>query len=163
MRYSRTCYGCAYVQRCAWTERFTSTSSLQKAVVTASLLTSTLILTMTPNSSSLPITVFAFSALTLLVGRQEGHLHMAQRISLPLTVSCFSKIQVGFTFLVPTQVVPDKGPLNGCVCVCVCYSRLIGHVRSDLEDDSYCMPLYGLKLFNTCFGQSTMPHYTAIF
>ena len=61
----------------------------------------------------------------------------------------------------PTQVVPDKGPLNGCVCVC--YSRLIGHVRSDLEDDSYCMPLYGLKLFNTCFGQSTMPHYTAIF
>ena len=23
----------------------------------------------------------------------------------------------------PTQVVPDKGPLNGCVCVCVhCYS-----------------------------------------
>ena len=64
----------------------------------------------------------AFSALTLLVGRQEGHpackktewwgagmviclergadLHMAQRMPLPLTVSCFSKIQIGFTFLV---------------------------------------------------------------
>ena len=27
-------------------------------------------------------------------------LHMAQRIPLPLTVSCFSKIQIGFTFLV---------------------------------------------------------------
>ena len=26
---------------------------------------------------------------------------MAQRIPLPLTVSCFSKIQIGFTFLVP--------------------------------------------------------------
>jgi len=60
--------------------------------------------------------------LTLLVGRQEGHpackktewwgvvvviclerdadLHMAQLIPLPLTVSCFSKIQIGFTFLV---------------------------------------------------------------
>jgi len=65
---------------------------------------------------------FAFSALTLLVGRQEGHpackkliggvlvwfvcleqsayLHMAQLMPLPLTVSCFSKIQIGFSFLV---------------------------------------------------------------
>jgi len=45
-------------------------------------------------------------------------LHMAQLMPLPLTVSCFSKIQIGFTFLVPlTRVVPEKGPLNGCVCV----------------------------------------------
>jgi len=64
----------------------------------------------------------AFSALTLLVGRQEEHpackklewwgagmviclerdadLHMAQLMSLPLNVSCFCKIQIGFTFLV---------------------------------------------------------------
>ena len=48
-------------------------------------------------------------------------LHMAQLMPLPLTVSCFSKIQIGFTFLVYrlTWVVSDKGPLNGCVCVCV--------------------------------------------
>jgi len=61
--------------------------------------------------------------LTLLVGRQEGHpackktqwwgigmvicldrgadLHIAQLMPLPLTVSCSSKIQIGFTFLVP--------------------------------------------------------------
>ena len=46
---------------------------------------------------------------------------MAQRIPLPLTLSCFSKIQIGFTSLVPAHpVVPDKGPLNVCVCVCVC-------------------------------------------
>ena len=80
-----------------------------------------------------------FSALTLLIGRQEGHpackkteqwgageviylergadLHMAQRIPLPLTVSCFSKIKIGFTFLVPAHlVVLDKGHLTG-VCV----------------------------------------------
>jgi len=31
-------------------------------------------------------------------------LHMAQRIPLPLTVSCFSKIQIGFTFLVPAYL-----------------------------------------------------------
>ena len=40
---------------------------------------------------------------------------------LPLTVSCFSKIQIGFTFLV--QAYPGslgKRPLNVCVCVCAC-------------------------------------------
>jgi len=31
---------------------------------------------------------------------QGADLHMAQRIPLPLSVSCFSKIQIGFTFLV---------------------------------------------------------------
>jgi len=37
---------------------------------------------------------------------------------LPFTVSCFSKIQTGLPFWYRlTQVVPDKGPLNGCVCV----------------------------------------------
>jgi len=59
--------------------------------------------------------------LTLLVGRQDGHpvckkqwwgtgvviclergadLHMAPLMPLPLTVSCSSKIQIGFAFLV---------------------------------------------------------------
>jgi len=43
-------------------------------------------------------------------------LHTAQPMPLPLTVSCFSKIQIGFTFLVPAHsVVPDKGPLSRCV------------------------------------------------
>ena len=32
-------------------------------------------------------------------------LHMAQLMPLPLTVSCFSKIQIGFTFLVLTHPV----------------------------------------------------------
>ena len=62
------------------------------------------------------------NTLTLLVGWQEAHLackklslwgagvviclergavlHMAQLMPLPLTVSCFSEIQIGFTFLV---------------------------------------------------------------
>jgi len=50
-----------------------------------------------------------------------AELHMAQPMPLPLTVPYFSKIQIGFTFLVPaTRVVPDKGLLNVCVCVRVC-------------------------------------------
>jgi len=41
---------------------------------------------------------------------------MAQLMPLPLTVSCFSKIQIGFTFLVPAHLgSPGKGPLNRCV------------------------------------------------
>jgi len=48
-------------------------------------------------------------------------LHMAQLMPLPLTVSCFSKIQIGFTFLVLAYpFIPGKWPLNGCVCDC-CY------------------------------------------
>ena len=48
-------------------------------------------------------------------------LHMAQLMPLPLTVSCSSKIQIGFTFLLPAHLgSPGKGPLNGCVCVCMC-------------------------------------------
>jgi len=47
-------------------------------------------------------------------------LHTAQLMPLPLTVSCFSKIQIGLPFWYRlTWVVPEKGPLNGCVCVCV--------------------------------------------
>jgi len=50
--------------------------------------------------------------------KQGADLHMSQLMLLPLTVSCFSKIQIGFAFLVPAHpVVLDKGPLNGCVCV----------------------------------------------
>ena len=44
-------------------------------------------------------------------------LHMAQLMPLPLIVSCFSKIQIGFTFLVPAYLgVPEKGGQTG-VCV----------------------------------------------
>ena len=92
--------------------------------------------------------VSAFGALTLLIGWQEGHLtckktewwgaggviclelgadlHMAQLMSLPLTVSFFGKIQIGFTFLVPAH---PRSPrqravkrLCVCACACVCFN-----------------------------------------
>ena len=50
-------------------------------------------------------------------------LHMAHLIPLPLTVSCFSKIQIGLPFWYQlTWIVPEKGPLNGGVCL----SRFFG-------------------------------------
>ena len=56
----------------------------------------------------------------MVICLQRGaHLHMAQLMSLPLTVSCYSKIQIGFTFLVPGS--PGKRAVKQvCVCVCVC-------------------------------------------
>jgi len=35
--------------------------------------------------------------------QRDADLHTAQLMPLPLTVSCFSKIQIGFTFLVPAH------------------------------------------------------------
>ena len=46
-------------------------------------------------------------------------LHMAQLMPLPLTVSCFSKIQIGFTFLVPAYPGSPGQRAVKCVCVCV--------------------------------------------
>jgi len=62
-----------------------------------------------------------------VVGCWRGYLsgarcRRAQLMPLPLTVSCFSKIQICFTFLVPAHLgSPRKGPLNGCVCVLLSY------------------------------------------
>ena len=55
---------------------------------------------------------------------QGANLHMAQLMPLPLTVSCFSKIQIGFTFLVPAHLgSPGKRAVKR-VCVCVCVYRM---------------------------------------
>ena len=50
---------------------------------------------------------------------QGADLHIAQLMPLPLTVSCFSKIQIGFTFLVPAHLgSPGKrGVKQVSVCV----------------------------------------------
>ena len=48
-------------------------------------------------------------------------LYMAQLMPLPHTVSCFSKIQIGFTFVVPAHPgSPRQRAVFVCVCVCVC-------------------------------------------
>ena len=62
--------------------------------------------------------------------------HTAQLMPLPLTVSCSSKIQIGFTFLVlahpgsPGQ----RAVKRVCVCVCVGFVPYIarGGKRADL-------------------------------
>jgi len=92
------------------------------------------------------INLTAYSALTLFVGRQEGHpackktelwgsgvviclergadLHMAQLMPLSLTVSCFSKIQICFTFLVPAHPGSPGQRAVKRVCVCVTEEKI---------------------------------------
>jgi len=50
---------------------------------------------------------------------QGADLHTAQLIPLPLTVSCSSKIQIGFTFLVPAHLGSPRERAVKQVCVCV--------------------------------------------
>ena len=55
----------------------------------------------------------------------DADLHTAHMMPVPLTVSCFSKIKIGFTFLVPAHLgSPGKGALNRCVC----------HLQADCQD-----------------------------
>jgi len=49
---------------------------------------------------------------------QGADLHMAQLMPMPLTVSCFSKIQIGFAFLVPAH--PGSPGQSAVKRVCVC-------------------------------------------
>jgi len=49
---------------------------------------------------------------------QGADLHIAQLMPLPLTVSCFSKIQIGFHFLIPAH--PDSPGKRAVKRVCVC-------------------------------------------
>ena len=88
------------------------------------------------------VMTYAFNALTLLVGRQEGHpackktewwgagvvsvWSKEQTCMWPSWCHChsLSLASVKSRLVLPfwyqhTQVVLEKGPLNGCVCVCV--------------------------------------------
>jgi len=64
-------------------------------------------------------------------------LHIAQLMPLPLTVSCCSKIQIGFTFLVPSYMgSPEKRAVKR---VCVCFGGIHHSVQFIFEYFSLCM------------------------
>jgi len=59
-----------------------------------------------------------WSACMVICLEWGADLHMAQLMPLPLTVSCFRKIQIGFTFLVPAHPGnTGQRAVKGCVCV----------------------------------------------
>ena len=60
---------------------------------------------------------------------RRADLHMAQLMPLPLTVSCFIKIQTGFTFLVPAHLGSPGRMAVKRVCVCVYRDPLVPIVQ----------------------------------
>ena len=69
---------------------------------------------------------------------RRADLHMAQLMPLPLTVSGFSKIQIGFTFLVPAHLGSPGQRAVKQVCVCVC-AYMIGKRDKDHPTILKCM------------------------
>jgi len=69
---------------------------------------------------------------------RDADLHIAQLMPLPLTVSCSSKIQIGFTFLVPAHLgSPEKSAVKR---VCVISVRR-EHVTTRLAFSPLFLPL----------------------
>jgi len=77
---------------------------------------------------------------------QGADLHMAQLMPLPLTVSCFSKSQIGFTFLVLAHLgCPGKKAVKW-LCVCV-YALSVCHMP---QAQVWC--IYGYDCYRTLIG-----------
>ena len=82
---------------------------------------------------------------------QGVDLHMARLMPLPLTVSCFSEIQIGFISLVPAHPdSPRKGPLNVCVCLII----LVIQHRLFFVD---CSPRLATTVISVSYTHLTLP------
>jgi len=70
-------------------------------------------------------------------------LHTAQLMPLPLTVSCFSKIQIGFTFLVLADLgSPGKRAVKRVCVLCVCVFLPHGVYATVLLSPLWTLPAY---------------------
>jgi len=82
---------------------------------------------------------------------QGANLHMAQLMPLPLAVSCFSKIQIDFAFLVPAH--PGSPGQRAVKWVCVCawmpppppLQQLFFHAESATASSSWSSTFIGSR------------------
>ena len=72
-------------------------------------------------------------------------LHMSQLMPLPLTVFCFCKIQIGFTFLV--QVHPGSPGQRAVKRVCVCEYTIYIAPKSKKNQSALFLVQYGYRCF----------------
>ena len=79
---------------------------------------------------------------------------MAQLITLPLTVSCFSKIQIGFTFLVLAHTGNPGQRAVKRVCVCI----YIPH-----EATPHSLHFYGVPVSHILTTGTRTAHITGFF
>ena len=77
---------------------------------------------------------------------------------LPLTVSCFSKIQIGFAFLVPAHPgSPGQWAVKRvwCVCVCVCVAvQLVPTALQQLTKFQLAKHKAELRVTRFCSGET---------
>ena len=84
-------------------------------------------------------------------------LHMAQLMPLPLTVSCFSKIQIGFTFLVPVH--PGSPRQTAVKRVYVCNKCIaVRKVATPLQDLTCHMGSRSVTGLSAEVTYPTLPH-----
>ena len=87
-------------------------------------------------------------------------LHTAQLMPLPLTVSCFSKIQIFFTVLVPAHLGSpgQRAAKRVCLCVCVCVCFLQTFKEKDIYYCSNLMAVFLLEpIQSVSFGPLHSP------
>jgi len=86
-----------------------------------------------------PVKTELWGADMVICLERASDLHMAQLMPLPLAVSCFSKIQIGFTFLVPAHPgSPGQRAFKRCVCVCACVRACVRVFHSRLKTFLFC-------------------------
>jgi len=89
---------------------------------------------------------------------RDANLHVSQLVILPLTVSCFSKMQIGFTFLVPAHLgSPGQRVVKRVLVllllfyffylVAYCFSVLILVVINEDDDELSMSKLLFLRCF----------------
>ena len=85
---------------------------------------------------------------------------MAQLMPLPLTVSCFSKIQIGFTFLVPAHLgSPGKTAVKRvCVCCCGVVQAFVHVERYDAAISHYFREQFATGESRLALRYGTNPH-----
>ena len=74
---------------------------------------------------------------------RDADLHTAQLMPLPLTVSCFSKIQIGFALLILAH--PGSPGQRAVKRVCVCVLVIV--------NVCVCLWVKGIALFSSMFHQ----------
>ena len=88
---------------------------------------------------------------------QGADLHMAQLMFLPLTVSCFSKIQIGFTFLVLAHPGgPGQRVIKQVLFVFV-ISNINEHPSMVIAIDEFCLDSHCHPYVHTSHPAITAP------
>jgi len=86
-----------------------------------------------------PVKTEWWGASMVICLERGADLHTAQLMTLPLTVSCFSKIQIGFTFLVPAHPGSPRKRAVKRVCVNSRWNQSICWLFSDKQLQNVCV------------------------